>query len=123
MKTEHLFKKYFKILNENSNQDVNPEDGFETDGNLDVTDVQDTSVESDIVPMTSEGENQYIKDLIDAALFVPTSQESKTLTDLQSIMTMKKFQNARDEILPLILDIIKPSTENSEISHELNQID
>ena len=122
MKTEHLIKHYKKILSEQAEE--LPEAGFDSSGGEDmgaVTDVQDPEPQEEM-PLTSEGEEQYIQDLIDAALYEPSSEDAKTLTDLQGIMSMKKFTNAREEILPIILKIIRPATEDNSIRNQLNNV-
>jgi hypothetical protein len=75
------------------------------------------------LPITSELENDYISNLIDAALFEPSSQEANTLLNLQSVMQMKRFTNARDEVLPVVLAIISKSTDNGDLRKQLNTID
>lgn len=74
------------------------------------------------MPMTSEGENEYIADLIDAALFEPSAEEAQTLLNLQSVMKLKRFTNAREEVLPTILSIIRSSTEAKDLKGNLNGI-
>jgi hypothetical protein len=72
--------------------------------------------------MTSVGEDKYIADLIDAALFEPSPEQSSTLLNLQSVMQMKKYTNAREEILPSILGIISASTSGGDLKKQLNKI-
>ena len=75
------------------------------------------------LPITSELENDYISNLIDAALFEPSSQEANNLLNLQSAMQMKRFTNAREEILPVVLAIISKSTDSGDLRKQLNTID
>ncbi len=72
--------------------------------------------------MTSEGENQYIADLIDAALFEPSSEEAQTLLNLQSVMNLKRYTNAREEVLPTVLGIIRSSSDANELKKGLNDL-
>lgn len=120
-KTLNLIKKYHKVLKEQAG--LPPADEFNTSPQ-DVTDVQDPSAESSTeeIPMTSEGEDEYISNLIDAALFEPSPEDAKTLTDLQGIVKMKKYNNAREEILPVVLNIIRPSTESNNIRQSLDKV-
>ena len=74
------------------------------------------------MPMTSEGENQYISDLVDAALFAPSAEDAQTLLNLQSVMKLKRFTNAREEVLPTILSIISSSTQAKDLKSDLNNI-
>jgi hypothetical protein len=127
-KTLKLIAHYHKILREQAEEmpenPENPEE-FDTSGGESPEDVLDNPEEmpQEEMPMTSEGENQYISDLIDAALYEPTSEDARLLTNLQSVMKMKKFTNAREEILPTILNVIRPATEENDIRDDLNQID
>lgn len=120
-KTLQLIQQYKRILKEQS-EGIPSDNEFDSSNGQDVTNVVEPTPE-ETVPMTSEGENAYIENLIDAALFSPSSEDAKTLTDLQSQMQMKKFTNARDEILPTILNIIKPRTEEKDIRGSLDQVD
>ena len=74
------------------------------------------------MPMTSEGENEYIADLIDAALFEPNAEDAQILLNLQSVMKLKRFTNAREEVLPSILGIIRSSTQAKDLKTDLNNI-
>lgn len=100
-------------------------DGQEQDLNAqmspDVTENPQPTPE-ETMPMTSEGENEYIDDLIDAALFEPSAEDAQTLLNLQSVMKLKRFTNAREEVLPTILSIIRSSTEAKDLKTDLNNI-
>ena len=74
------------------------------------------------MPMSSEGEDKYISDLIDAALFEPSPEDANTLVNLQSQMQMKKYTNAREEILPAILRIINSSTQGGDLRKAMNDL-
>lgn len=119
-----LFEGYKKTLLEQGEQVPNPEQGFQTPPSPDVTENPDPTAagNDEQVPMTSQGEDQYISDLIDAALFEPSSEDARTLTNLQGVMKLKKYRNAREEVLPLVLNIIRPSTESSSIRSGLDQL-
>jgi hypothetical protein len=75
------------------------------------------------MPLSSAGEDKYISDMIDAALFEPSTEQANTLLNLQSQMQMKKYSNAREEILPSVLGIISASTSGGDLRKQLNKID
>ena len=116
-KTIQLIERYHRLLKEQGEQEQeqapDEEQGFDTAGAEEEMPQEEPIPEE--VPMTSEGEERYIADIIDAALFEPASDDAQLLLNLQSMMKMKKYQNARDEVLPAVLNIIKPSTEGSDI--------
>lgn len=124
-KTTSLFRLYHKVLKEQLDQ---PQE----DGQFDSTAGQEpvspdvtenpTGETDEQMPMTSAGEDKYIADLIDAALFEPSSEDATLLSNLQSAMKMKKYKNAREEILPTILNIIRPETESSDIRSSLDKL-
>lgn len=122
-KTLQLINRYRKVLVEQGG--LPPADEFNTSPQEgDVTDMQDPNADAnqEEIPMTSEGEEEYISNLIDAALFEPSPTDAKTLTDLQSIVKMKKYNNAREEILPVILNIIRPATDSNSIRQSLDNV-
>lgn len=119
-KTLKLIKHYHRILKEQDEQIPDEEQGFDIDGGEMEAPMEEPVSEE--VPMTSEGEERYISDLIDAALYEPNAEDAQILIDLQSVMKMKKYQNARDEVLPIILNIIRPSTEGNDIRDSLNNV-
>ncbi len=122
-RTDSVFDHYYKILKEQGENIPAPEEGFDTSGGQspDVTQNPQPSSQEEM-PMTSEGEEKYIADLLDAALFEPSSEDARTLANLQGVMRMKRFKNAREEILPLILNIIRPSTESTDIRDNLDKL-
>lgn len=122
-KTFRLIDHYGKVILEQDGQLPPDQEGFDS-GAGETQDVLDNPepTPSQEMPLTSAGEEKYIADLIDAALFEPSSEDSKTLANLQSAMQLKKYTNAREEILPIVLNIIRPSTEASDIRNDLNQI-
>jgi hypothetical protein len=128
-KTLKLINHYRRVLKEQAEEEMNPEGQdpqFDTSGGQDPAaggeDVLDNPepVEDETMPLTSEGEDRYIADMIDAALFEPASEDARTLQNLQSVMKMKRYKNAREEILPMVLSIIRPSTEENDIRSQLN---
>lgn len=122
-KTLKLIEQYKqKLLREQG--ELPPADEFNTTDQGDVTDVNNDMGDEnqDEVPMTSRGEDQYISDMVDAALFEPSSDDAAILSNLQSVMKMKKYNNAREEILPVLLNIIRPSTGASQLRGQLNDI-
>lgn len=120
-KTQNIINAYYRVIKEQGEQ-LPSDEGFDSSGGLDVTDVADPTQE-ETMPMSSSGEDQYISDLIDAALFEPSSEDANLLTNLQSQMKMKKYKNARQEILPTVLNIIRPSTDANNIRDNLNDIE
>jgi hypothetical protein len=117
-KTLKLIDGYLKIIREQG-EDPNmqpPQDVQDT------IDPNAASAEEEVMPLTSQGEEKYIADLIDAALFEPSSEDSVTLLNLQNIMQMKRFKNAREEVLPLLLSIISSETQAGDLKKNLNQI-
>ncbi len=117
-RTLQLIEGYLKVLKE---QGEDPEMQELAPQSPDVTENPQPTPQEEM-PMTSEGEEEYISNLIDAALFAPSPEDSKTLNDLQSAMKMKRFTNAREEILPIILGIIQPSTSGGDLKQSLNQL-
>lgn len=90
----------------------------------DVQDVTDPNAggAGEEMPLTSEAEEQYIEDLIDAALFQPSSEEAKTLLNLQNVIKSKSFTNAREEVLPLVLSLIQSETSTNDLKDSLDQV-
>jgi hypothetical protein len=88
-------------------------------------DVQDVTQQTpeETMPMSSAGEDEYIQNMIDAALFEPSPEEANTLLNLQSQMQMKKYTNAREEILPTVISIIGSSTQANGLKQNLNNIE
>jgi hypothetical protein len=122
-RTSKVFDHYNRILKEQGEQLPDPNAEFDTSGGQSPDVTQNPAPASqEEVPMTSEGEEKYIADLIDAALFEPSSEDARTLTNLQGVMEMKRYKNAREEILPLVLNIIRPSTESSDIRDGLDSL-
>ena len=119
-KTLQLFDHYTRTLLEQDEVPQDPAMGGEQP--QDVQDVVDPVPEV-TMPLTSEGEEQYISDLIDASLYKPSPEEASTLTNLQSVMKMKRFKNAREEILPTTLSIIAASSGEGSLKQELQNID
>lgn len=74
------------------------------------------------IPLTPEGEDQYISDLIDAALFEPSSEDATTLLDLQSVMKVQRYTNSREEILPTVLSIIGSSTQAGDLKQNISDL-
>lgn len=74
------------------------------------------------IPLTSQGEDEYIANLIDAALYKPSAEDAKTLLNLQNVMQMKRYENSREEVLPLVLSLISPETQNGDLKNNLNSI-
>jgi hypothetical protein len=123
-KTLKLINHYQRVLKEQAEEEMNPEGQdpeFDTSGGEDVLDNPEP-VESETMPLTSEGEDRYIADMIDAALFEPSSEDARILQNFQSVMKMKRYKNAREEILPNLLNIIRPSTEENDIRDNLNNV-
>lgn len=119
--TLQLFDYYNRLLKEGGDPNQMQEDPNQQPQSPDVTENPEPTPE-EVMPMSSEGEEKYISDLVDAALFEPSSEDANTLLNLQSQMQMKKFTNAREEILPTILRIINPSTQGGDLKKEMNRL-
>lgn len=117
-KTLKLIRQYHQIIKEQGEENAATPP---SDPSQDVTENPQPTPE-DTMPLTSEAENKYIEDLIDAALFEPSPDESRTLLNLQSAMQMKRYKNAREEILPTILGIIGSSSSGGDFRKALNKI-
>ena len=82
-----------------------------------------TSPDKEELPFTAQMEEDYIKYLIIAALFEPSSDESATLWNLQSVMSLKRYTNSRDEIcIPFVLPMITTSSEDGSLKKDLDAI-
>jgi hypothetical protein len=102
-KTIKLINRYARLLRE---QGEDPSDSQQAeDPPLEEEPVEEDVPEED-VPPTSQAEDRYVQYLIDAALFIPSPTQHKTLNNLQSIVNMKQYKNARQEILPFVLPMI-----------------
>jgi hypothetical protein len=126
-----LIEKQAAETKEQAEEEMNPEGQdpqFDTSGGQDPAaeggDVLDNPepVEDETMPLTSEGEDRYISDMIDAALFEPSAEDARILQNFQSVMKMKRYKNAREEILPTLLNIIRPKTEENDIRSQLNNV-
>jgi hypothetical protein len=123
-KTLKLIDNYLKIIAEQG-EDPSMQQEQPMEQPQDVQDAVDPnagSTEDETMPLTSQGEDKYIADLIDAALFEPSSEEATTLLNLQNVMQMKRFKNAREEVLPLLLSIISSETQAGDIKKDLSSI-
>lgn len=122
-KTLKLINSYLRVIKE---QGEDPNAMQDPNTPQDVQDAVDPNAaaapEEETMPLTSQGEEKYIADLIDAALFEPSAEDSATLMNLQNVMQMKRFQNAREEVLPLVLSIIAPETQAGDLRKDLSQI-
>lgn len=120
-KTLKLIDRYMLVIEQGESPPI--EDPNQAQGQpQDVQDVTEPTPD-ETMPMTSAGEDEYIKNLIDAALFEPSAEEANTLLNLQSVMQMKKYTNAREEILPTVLSIINTSTQSNDLKQDLNNIE
>ena len=123
-KTLSLINNYHRLIKEQG-EDLNI-DPNAMDQPQDVQGAVDPNAEAapteEEVPLTSQGEDEYIANLIDASLFKPSAEDAKTLLNLQNVMQMKRYQNAREEVLPLVLSLISPETQNGDLKNNLNSI-
>ena len=119
-RTTQLIEGYLKFLKEDG-ENPEMEDIAPQGASGDVTENPEAAPEQEM-PLTSEGEEEYISNLIDAALFSPSPEEARTLNDLQSAMKLKRYTNAREEILPTILGIIQPSSSGGDLKQSLNNL-
>jgi hypothetical protein len=125
-KTIELINYYTRLLKEQAEEDPMQQGAEMPPVGGDVQDVVEPQAEApqeqETAPMTSEGENEYIANLIDAALFKPTAEEAKTLMNLQNVMQLKRYTNAREEVLPMVLSIISPETQSNSLKQNLSDI-
>lgn len=123
-KTLQLINRYHRLLKEQG-EDPNMQPPMEGEQPQDVQGAVDPSAEApqdETMPLTSQGEDKYIADLIDAALFEPSAEDSRTLLNLQNVMQMKRYKNAREEVLPLLLSIISSETQGGDLKKDLSNI-
>jgi hypothetical protein len=83
---------------------------------------QEAPEPEETAPMTSEGENEYITNLINAALFKPSAEDAKTLMNLQNVMQLKRYTNAREEVLPMVLSIISSESQSGDLKQNMDQL-
>jgi len=124
-KTLKLMNHYLRVLREQGEEGMEEMDEFDTSGGEEMEGVLDNPepVQDEIIPFTSQGENQYVSDLIDAAMYKPSATDADILQNLKSVMKMKGNEiNVRDEILPTIRRIIQISSDESDIRDRLDDI-
>jgi hypothetical protein len=125
-KTLQLMNKYHRLLKEQGEdpnmQQMEPDPSQQPQDVQDAVDPNAAEPADETMPLTSQGEDQYISDLIDAALFSPSSEDARTLLNLQNVMQMKRYSNAREEVLPLVLSIISAETQGGDLKKDLNNI-
>jgi hypothetical protein len=124
-KTLQLINKYHKLLNEQGEDPNMQQPPMQDQPPQNVQDAVDPTAQPDAeetMPLTSQGEDKYISDLIDAALFEPSAEDARTLLNLQNVMQMKRYKNAREEVLPLVLSIISSETQGGDLKKDLNTI-
>lgn len=118
--------KYHRLLKEQGEdpnmQQMEPDPSQQPQDVQDAVDPNAEEPADETMPLTSQGEDQYISDLIDAALFSPSSEDARTLLNLQNVMQMKRYSNAREEVLPLVLSIISAETQGGDLKKDLNNI-
>jgi len=120
-KTLQLIEKYHRLIREQGEDQMSMEDPNAQQAPPEAAQAQPAAPEEEM-PLTSQGENEYIKMLVDAALFSPSPEEAKTLANLQSVMALKRFKNAREEVLPMVLTIINSSTSGGTLKQQLNDL-
>lgn len=123
-KTLRLIDHYTKILveqGEDPNQ-MPPQEGEQAPQDVQSVTQPEPPDEQETEPLTSQGEDEYITNLISAALFKPSAEDAKTLMNLQNVMQLKRYTNAREEVLPMVLSIINPESQNSQLKQNLSSI-
>jgi hypothetical protein len=122
-KTLALFEKYQKLLEQGQEEmdQLNQQAAPDAQQGQAPLPPDDSNLDQEM-PLTSEAEDQYIEDLVDAALFQPSSEEAKTLLNLQNVLKSKSYTNAREEVLPLVLALIRPETSGNELKDNLDKI-
>ena len=124
-KTLQLIKNYHRLLkeqDEDPNMSPDPSQGAPEDVQGVVDPSAGEAPTEDTMPLTSQAEDKYIADLVDAALFEPSAEDARTLINLQNVMQMKRYKNAREEVLPLVLSLISSETQGGDLKKELNQL-
>lgn len=119
-KTLQLINRLLKEQGEDPNMEQDPNAPQDVQGAVDPNAPPAPTEEE--MPLTSQAENQYISDLVDAALFEPSSEDARTLLNLQNVMQMKRFTNAREEVLPMVLSLIRSETNGGDLKKDLNTI-
>ena len=120
-KTLKLINSYLHLMEQGENPEEVPQEQQPQDVQ-DMVDPNANASQEETMPFTSQAEEKYISDLVDAALFEPSPEDVKTLLNLQNVMQMKRFRNAREEVLPLVLSIISPETQAGDIKKDLSSI-
>lgn len=124
-KTLQLIDHYHRLIEEQGEDPSMQQDPNAMEQPQDVQGVVDPNAGDageEELPLTSQGEDKYIADLIDAALFEPSAEDARTLLNLQNVMQMKRYKNAREEVLPLVLSLISPETQGGDLKKSLNSI-
>jgi len=80
--------------------------------------------DKDVMPLTSEGENELISRVVDAAIFQPDAQQMEQLRNFQYVLKSNpsRFKNAREEVLMPVLSMMEPMTQGEELKPLMNQI-
>lgn len=110
-KTLKLIEQYRKDLLEQADPTVAPEGEVPMEDPA-ATPAPEAEQEPQVLQMTTAAEDEYIKNIIDAALFEPSSvspEQTRALLDLQEIMMNKDatdVTNARADVYPVVMSII-----------------
>jgi len=121
-KTLQLINRYHRLIREQGEDPSMEQDPNAMEQPQDAVDPNAGGAGEEELPLTSQGEDKYIADLIDAALFEPSAEDARTLLNLQNVMQMKRYKNAREEVIPLVLSLISSETQGGDLKKSLNSI-
>jgi hypothetical protein len=79
--------------------------------------------EGEVLPLTNEKKEMLLLNLLDAAIYHPSNPEANTLMKLKEVMDTGKFENSNEEVLSSVLNFIKPSTDEGELRHSMDNLD
>jgi hypothetical protein len=79
--------------------------------------------EGEVLPLTDDKKEMLMKNMLDAALYLPDHNESNTLTKLKEVMDSGRYSNANEEVLGSVLNYIRPSLESGDLRQTIAQLD
>lgn len=123
-KTLSLISYYHRLLKEQGeNPQAPPPEQQGPNPEQDV--VENPQVDDkDVMPLTSEGENELISRIVDAAIFQPTPKQMEQLRNFQYVLKSNpaRFKNSREEVLMPVLSMMEPMTQGEELKPLMNQV-
>lgn len=126
-KTLTLIEGYHRILNEQTPEDMAAGAEGAPDAAQVAPEAPAPEPEQEVVQLTSEGEDELISMIVDAALFNPTPSQKKVLQDIQNTIYSDKFKeeipNSRETILPILLDMLSGVNQEQSFEKQLTSLD